>query len=284
MSYDIYTGILKMMDQFQDNNIEIDFQYGYDETIADRLRIKYSIDSIAGTGNTLSKATNLLTWLNEHTKHVGNYDGQIANNALELLAYSYDKGMEGGINCCALSILLTECCLALGLFARVVYLMPLSPYDDDNHVVCEIYIPESTKWVMLDPTYNGYFMDERNYIYSVLELRQALANRAVIKLSDQFNYNGDYQLDHKEIETYFAKNLFYFRCRELQTFNSEHLESNRIIVFAPLLYDVKKSVLSNIDYRMEKWGHQERLQNWRDIVDQYQLIYCSELLLAKSPF
>jgi hypothetical protein len=284
MSYDIYTGILKMMDEFQDMNSNINFQYNYDIASSKRLKIKYHIDEISGTSSTLSKAMNLLDWLSSHIYHVGNYDGHIANNALELLAYSYDNGLECGINCRSLSITLSECCLAIGLKARAVFLMPLSPYDDDNHVVCEVFIPESNKWIMLDPTYNGYIMDENNNIFNVLELRHALANRVKLKFCDKFNYNGDYNVDFKDIETYYAKNLFYLKCNEIHTYNSEQLDDNKIIVFAPIGYDVKKSMLTNIDYRTDKWGDSEWLQKRRLLIKKDNLIYCSENKLKKTPF
>ena len=161
--------------------------------------------------------------------------------------------------------------------------MPLSPYDDDNHVVCEVFIPENNKWIMLDPTYNGYIMDENNSICSVLELRHALANRVNLKFSDKFNYNGDYNIDFKDVETYYAKNLFYLKCREIHTYNSEQLDANKIITFAPIGYDVKKSMLSNIDYRINKWGNHEWLQKWRNSINKDNLIYSSKNILKKTP-
>ncbi|ADZ21420.1 hypothetical protein BJV85_001516 [Clostridium acetobutylicum] len=118
----------------------------------------------------------------------------------------------------------------MGMKARIVYLIPFSPYDGDNHVVCEVFISEKRKWIMLDPTYSGYIMDNNYNIYSILELRYALASRTSIKFSEKFNYNGDYEIDFKEMGTYYAKNLFYLSCREIQTFNSEQLNDNRIRV------------------------------------------------------
>jgi transglutaminase-like putative cysteine protease len=231
----------------------------------------------------LSKAINLLDWLSSHTYHVGNYNGKINDNALDLLEYSYDKGLECGINCRALSIILSECCLAIGLKARAIYIMPFSPYDGDNHVVCEVFIPENDKWIMLDPTYNGYIMNEDEEIYNVLELRHALADRANIKFSDKLNYNGDYKVDLNEVKSYYAKDLFYLQCSEIHSYNSQKMDGNRIITFAPVGYDVKKSRLTNIDYRIEKWGSNESMKACKDAVQKDNIIYAGVDILKKAP-
>lgn len=284
MDYDAYAGILKMMDDFQDMNAHIEFNYNYDDAVSRKLKSKYHVDEIAGEGNTLSKAINLLTWISSHIYHDGDYDGHITNNALDLLEYSYDNGLEHGINCRSLSATLVGCYLAIGLKARVVYLMPISPYDRDNHVVCEVYIPENNRWNMFDPTYNGYIMNENDEIYSVIELRYALANRANLKFCDKFNYNGDYNIDFENIKAYYAKNLFYLKCREIQAYNSEQLDDNRIIIFAPKGYDVKKSVLANIEYRIKTSGYNERLRSSKNSIESNTLIYAGENELIKAPF
>ena len=49
--------------------------------------------------------------------------------------------------------------------------MPYSPYDFDNHVVVEIY---DKKWIMLDPTIDGIFIDENRTPLSLLEIRENL--------------------------------------------------------------------------------------------------------------
>lgn len=284
MSYDVFTGILKMMDEFQGTNAKIDFEYYHDDIASKILKEKYHIDEIAGTGNTVYRAINLLDWLSSHTYHFGNYDNHVTKNALDLLEYSYDKELEHGINCRSLSITLAECCLAVGLYARAVYLMPFSPYDGDSHVVCEVYIPENNKWIMLDPTYNGYVMDENDNIYSVLELRHALANRCKLKFCDKFNYNGDFNIDFKDINEYYAKDLFYLQCRRIHTYNSEELSGNPTIIFAPVGYDVKKSIIANIEYRIKAYGRNERLEKLRRSIEKDNAIYADASELERAPF
>ena len=46
--------------------------------------------------------------------------------------------------------------LALGIYARKVWIMPNSGYDSDCHVVNEVWDSTLNKWVMLDITNNQY--------------------------------------------------------------------------------------------------------------------------------
>ena len=278
MSYDIYTGMLKMLNEFQTKTQEINLQYEYDKEIGVILNNKYGVKNIAGKGNDLSKATNLLEWLTTHTYHKGDYDGHITNNAIDLLNFAFNTKEVGAINCRALSIILTECCLSVGLKARTMYLFPFSPYDGDNHVVTEVYISDKEKWIMLDPTYNGYVMDENSEILNILEIRQRLADRKNIKFNNRLNFNNEYNLDLKDIEEYYAKDMFWIQCKEKQNYNSEQLP-NRTITFSPSGYDVKKFRRANIDYRITMWGDAEWLQDWKN----ENIIYADINILKATP-
>lgn len=105
--------------------------------------------------------------------------------------FSFDQGKENGINCLSLSIALTECLLGLGICARAMSIMPMSPYDRDNHVVCEAYARDLGKWIMVDPTYGGYITDEQGNILNLMEMRECLSNRQTLCYSENYNYNGD---------------------------------------------------------------------------------------------
>lgn len=80
------------------------------------LEQKYHIAEIAGEGD-LSKALNLLEWVNAHIHHTGNYDNSDKQDSLTLMELAFDK--DYGINCLAMSVVLCECLLAVGVRARV---------------------------------------------------------------------------------------------------------------------------------------------------------------------
>ena len=80
------------------------------------------------------------------------------------------------------SKILVECCLALGIYARHVCIMPYSPYDIGSHVVTEIFDRSLEKWVMLDPTTDGFFIDENKVALSLFEMRDKFAIRSLLHL------------------------------------------------------------------------------------------------------
>lgn len=271
-----------MMDSFQSSNKVINLRYDYHDSFSE-LEAKYELSKVAGNNSTLDKAINLLDWLSNNVYHDGSSFVQVEHNALALLEYSFKKGKDFGINCCNLSIILAECCLALGLKARAVYIMPFSPYDGDNHVVCEVWVSELNKWIMLDPTYNSYVMDINGSILNTYELRTVLANREKVVFSESLNYNGNYNQDKDEIIEYYAKDLFYFSCAEIHTFNSQRLKSNRHMFFVPTGYDVKRAILANTDYRIQNWGEADWLNERRELTKNAEFIYCPIEELLKSP-
>ncbi|MHA7965995.1 transglutaminase-like domain-containing protein [Paenibacillus sp. CAU 1782] len=259
-----------MTEDFRDDGMDITINYLLDADYT-VLSESYKLKEIAGTGADFQKAINMLNWISCHVHHYGNYDNHVSNSAMELLDYAFGKGESYGINCRALSLALTECLLAVGIKARTVYIMPFSPYDFDNHVVCEAWISEINKWVMLDPTYNLYvaFNDIPLNLY---ELRRALANQEDVVYINGANHNGT-PINVDEIASYFAKDLFRFMITDIQGTNSEHMDTQRTINITPCGFDVKQNTLANIDYRIKKWGDNENLQQWRKESESDELIY-----------
>jgi transglutaminase-like putative cysteine protease len=269
--YNVYSGILKMMDDFRDDGLEVQIKYRLEDDYSE-LKNTYHLNEIAGGGSDFQKALNLLGWISSHIYHYGNYDNHVKNTAMDLLEYAFDKGINCGINCRSLSLALTECLLAIGIKARTVYILPFSPYDFDNHVVCEAWIKELNKWVMLDPTYNLYVSDKEGTPLGVVELRQKLADQEEIIFSEAANYNGN-SIDKAEIISYLAKDLFWFIVSDIQGSDSENIDGSRSISIVPVGYDAKKNDLANIDFRIKSWGDSPEMQNWRKNAENRKVIY-----------
>jgi len=290
MSYDIYTGMLKMMSNFtRKATYTPNFSYDHEHPKLDELKDTYNLTQIAGTGGELPQAINLLNWLSSNTFHNGDFDNSIPFNAIDLLNYTFGQGIEKGVNCRALAKILTECCLSIGLKARTIYIMPFNPYDDDNHVVTIVFINELDKWIMLDPSYNAYMMDENGTILSPWEARQLLADQKCVKLNEGYNYNGDYTGEnsgetHEYYIKYIAKDLFWFFCAERSTFGADGGDSAEMLAVAPLGYDIKEYFVSNIEYRIKKYGESEGLLKWLEDVKREELMYVSFNDFVISPF
>ena len=277
MSYDIYTGLLKA---FPLPMAKTDTCFAYDNNHPkfDILKSSYPIETIAGSGDDFSKAKNLLHWVSDNIYHKGDYSGQVPMNSLDLLDAAYGKGPEHGINCVCLSIVLTECLLAIGLKAKTVLIMPCSPYDGDNHCVTQAYITGINKWVMLDPTLNTYFTNKQGTYLSLLELRSHLANQEPVLFNDEAKYNDTTWTDEaaKENTAYFAKNLFYFQLSEISAFGGGDA-LNRLITLCPQGYDPKRMILCNIDYRVKLYGDSPSLQKWKEGAEQVEYHFCSTI-------
>lgn len=268
--YDLYSGIIKMTEDFRDDGKDITINYLLDADYND-LCESYKLNEIAGTKTDFDKAVNLLNWISSNIYHYGNYDNHITNKATELFHYALGKGEEYGINCRSLSLALTECLLAIGIKARTIYIMPFSPYDFDNHVVCEAWISEMDKWIMLDPTYNLY-ASFNNIPLNIYELRGLLANQEEVYYNNEANYNGT-PINKDELTTYYAKDLFRFMLSDIQGSNSENIEGRRLINITPCGYDVKQFTLVNIDFRIKRCGDNENMQSWRKNSEEDGIIY-----------
>ena len=174
--YIMEAGILTAHETFRPGVKHV-FTYDMEHDDFPLLKETYGLEKQAGEGSEWQKATRLMDAYAGRLTHKSNYDNHVEMSALDLLEYSLDK-KENGINCRAKAQILNEMCLSLGLYSRKVWIMPLSPYDSDCHVVNEVWDSSLNKWVMLDITNNQYWVDENGTPLSVLEIRRKGAEQA----------------------------------------------------------------------------------------------------------
>lgn len=244
---DIYCGILFNNQEFENGNTD-EIVYVFDCPEFEKLKSKYNLEEIAGKGSDFMRAKRLLHYLAPKLTHSSWYDNHIECNALRLLEYSLNNP-EQGINCSNKSKILQECCLALGIYARRVFIMPFSPYDFDNHVVAEIYDRTLEKWIMLDPTTDGYFIDDNKMPLSLLEMRHKFANAEFITfVLSKDSLKDIHRLREKYVETnsYICKNLFYFLVEKCSTFGAK----GDYLRFIPANYSIKRTKQANQKYRI----------------------------------
>jgi len=244
----VFSGILFNNQTFDEgNNNEITYNFECKEFSI--LKEKYNLEEIAGKGSDFKKAKRLLHYLAPRLTHSSWYDNHVPCNALDLLEYSLNNP-EHGINCLNKSKILEECCLALGIYARRVRIMPYSPYDFDNHVVTEIYDRKYQKWIMLDPTTDGFFVDENGTPLSLLELRNKFANAefvTYVKSTDRLKDLNKLKDKYVEENAYICKNLFFFYIDRDSTFGT----TGKSLAFVPTNYSVKSKLIANVKYRIK---------------------------------
>lgn len=245
----IYSGILFHNRTFAEDDGDGVIRYQFDCPEFSLLREKYDLENIAGTGSDFTRAKRLLHYLAPRLRHSSWYDNHVPCNALALLEYSFDNP-DHGINCLNKSKILAECCLALGIYARRVSIMPYSPYDFDNHVVTEIYDRKRKKWIMLDPTTDGYFVNAGKEPLSLLQLRDCFANDQFATFVSSVNRLNDlkkWKEKNAYYNAYICKNLFYFRVEQINRFGP----GEEFLCFCPAQYSIKANQEKNARYRMD---------------------------------
>lgn len=208
--YIMETGILYNERVFQPGqNLKIKYEFNNEEYAG--LLNKYDLAEQAGDGSEFEKALALMDEYSGRLYHESYYDNHIDLNAMDLLDYSLDNRKQG-INCRAKAQILNEMCLALGIYSRKLWINPNSVYDQECHVVNEVWDSDLKKWVMLDITNNFYWVDGNGTPLSVLEIRDHLANQEfctpVAPDDDLKNLERSRERNYDNL-LYIAKNMAY---------------------------------------------------------------------------
>lgn len=203
-------GIIEKNFEFADGENH-EFTYDFNNKQYATLKSKYNIEKYAKEGSEFEKALRLMNEFASRLTHASNYDNHIEVSAVPLLEYSLDNKKQG-INCRNKAQILNEMCLSLGIYSRKVWIMPYSKYDNDCHVVNEIWDTKFNKWIMLDITNNEYWVDEDGALLSVLEIRSKGAKRefcTAVAVGDKLN--NLQKLKQKRIGDflYVMKNMVY---------------------------------------------------------------------------
>lgn len=196
------------------------------------LREFANLDSIAGTGNEVSKMINVLHWVHNTIPHDGEHETGIkAVNGYEITTVAKAKNI--GVSCGELATVLNECYLALGFKSRKIYCMPKDSLrtDYDSHVIDVVYSTELKKWLWMDPTNDAYIMNEKGELLGINEVRNMLINDQPLILNPDANWNHRTSTTKAEyLYSYMAKNLYRFYCTLESGFDIETPGGDKTIV------------------------------------------------------
>ena len=182
------------------------------------LRKTLNLDSIAGSGDEISKIKNLCLWVHNAVRHDGGAENPKEKNAPALLKVCKEENR--GINCRMMSTILNECYLAMGFKSRFMTCMPKDENDFDCHVVNIVWSDSLGKWIMADPTFYAFFSDDKGELMSIGEARQALVEGKQIHLNPEANWNGQ-KKNEAEYIAYMTKNFYWFMCPLDSTYDTE---------------------------------------------------------------
>jgi hypothetical protein len=186
-----------------------DFTYQSNESIKiQNFRHKYKLDSIAGKGDEFDKQIKLLKWVNCSLRHNGNspLSSKINIDTLAII------GQKEGLNCGGLAIILNAVYLSMGYKSRFITCLNSDSTFNDPHSLTIVFSNHYNKWIMVDPTYCAFFIDEQNVPFSIEEIRQRLMDRLKIQLNEDFNLNSISTSANKPCDyyQYITRNMFRF--------------------------------------------------------------------------
>jgi hypothetical protein len=198
------------------------------------LRNGLKLDSIAGTGNEISRILNLLHWLHYLIPHDGNHDNPEVKNAMSMVRIC--KAEHRGLNCRGLATVLNECYLASGFKSRFVTCMPKDSVFSDCHVINMVYSADLKKWIWVDPTNDAYVMNEKGELLGIEEVRERIISGKPLLLNPEANWNRKSSTTKEEyLYNYMAKNLYRIECPLLSEYDTETPVPGKKIVYVELL-------------------------------------------------
>lgn len=199
-----------------------------------KIRRKFNLDSIAGTGNEISKILNLLHWIHNIIRHDGSRESPKLKNAIDLIKIC--KKESSGVNCRMMATILNECYLSIGIKSRFVTCMPKETEFNDCHVINTVYSYDLKRWIWIDPTNDAYVMDEKGELLGIEEIRERLINGKRLILNPEANWNKKQSRTKEEyLDNYMAKNLYRMQTPLISEYNSETWRDGKEITYIELL-------------------------------------------------
>ena len=199
------------------------------------LRKVFKLDSVAGAGNDVSQILNLLHWVHNLIPHDGNHGNPEIRNAMNMI--SVCKKENRSLNCRGLATVLNECYLSLGFKSRFITCLPKDSLgiDKDCHVINMVYSDSLKKWLLIDPTYDTYVMNEKRELLSIEEVRDRIINDKPLIINPDANWNNKSPMMKKYYFYYMAKNLYILECPVNSEYDTETKKRGKIITYIQLL-------------------------------------------------
>ncbi len=210
---------------------KIDFTYAEpSDSILTATRIRFNLDSVAGSGDELSRIKNLLHFVHESVRHNGSAPApQVPANFGAL--YDICKAENRSLNCYFMAVMLTEVLLAEGIPARFLVCIPkYYDFDSDSHIIAAAWSRELGKWVWVDPTFDAWVTDENGVMLGPGEVRKRLIADEPLVLNDYANWNHENdQTVEAYLKEYMAKNLYIIGCNTINQAEPEGEQSRRSV-------------------------------------------------------
>ena len=234
---DTILGILRNSEEFREGE-DVVFSYDFDNESYSSLLETYHLRDIAGNGSEFVKAKNLMHEYSGRIRHNSTVAITPENMNADYLMKTYLDNKKEGTYCRAKAQILNEMCLALGIYARKLWVLPLSRLDDEYHVVNEVWDSQYNKWIMLDFTNDLYWVDENAEPLSMLEVRDKIINNEFCTPVPSDSDLNDLEKIRKSSAytfAYYVKNL-----ARLQYMDTYTTGETKVYTLMPVNYTDKK--------------------------------------------
>ena len=216
---------------FEDTNHKCNYQYLLNNKNFNLLLEKYPIDSFSNKDDEITKIIKILKWTYQNVKHNNGLNDVefVKKQSIDILDYSYKKGIEFGVYCRLQAIVFTEYCMALGFKAKIIHCLPSNKLDYESHVVASVYIPSLGKWGFFDPTYYAYFIDNNRILLSLTEIYHKLQKNEKVFCNIDFEYEQRTDLNKNGYIEYIKKNSYYFKTLLINTYGSDLVNNQKTV-------------------------------------------------------
>jgi hypothetical protein len=176
-----------------------------------KLRVAYNLDSVAGSGDEISRIKNLMHWVHIRLRHDGTVSLPDPDPFTSVNILAVAEKEKRPFHCGILATVLNDVYLSMGYKSRHLGCLSFDKEDGDSHSVTIVWSKVLRQWLLMDPTFDVYFTDTNGTPLSAVQIRTAMAKGDSILVADCINWNGQ---PRSKIEhyNYMAKNLFRLLC------------------------------------------------------------------------
>jgi len=214
------------------SNEPLNIKFKYERNIFFLVRVRQLIPKMFRTRKHNYKLVlDLLKWFNRDFEKKKKFDSIKSYDNIGFFKL-FKIFEEYNLNCRLITYIFTILLISLGFRARFISCIPLVNNKSNRHCVCEVYLNEFNKWVLIDPSLNLIYFNVRGSPLNLLELQYNILNDIPVRCFLKYD-------DYDYIIKLWKECIFRFEY--LKYNNKLMLKKKKVIILNPINF------LSNIE-------------------------------------
>lgn len=207
--FDERVDLLRTCGSYCPDSTFIDIEYVCNNVRANEIMDYFQLDTLyTADASTWEKALAIGKFVAFNIPHDNQEEWPEYVNAIGL--WEYTRNVAPAFNCRLHSIMTFELLTAAGIKARYITCLPQDKNDSDCHVVNEVWLPETGRWVMLDTDMGGHYVtDLEGNLLSLAQMRERYISGEKMMFYPGFE-KGSSKMTY--YYAYMAKNTYWFCC------------------------------------------------------------------------